>query len=69
MQRRGDTYESDVRDRFAGAPFEEGAPRLPGRLCYPRKKKRRRMPSPLGTDAKNYNDEIPDPEADVAIPE
>lgn len=68
MQRRAGTDERVIQGEGAGEEPGERLPHFPGRTARA-KKKRLRRPEPLGADAKNFNDEIPDPDGDTTVPE
>jgi hypothetical protein len=67
MFKHEDTYERGVRGETEDLAGSGLAQRLPGRPA--RVKKKTRKPTPLAPDAKRYNDDIPDPDSEVVVPE
>jgi hypothetical protein len=68
MFRHEDAYERVIRGESDGPPREGRLPYL-GRLTRIAGKRKARKPAPLAPDAKRYDDEIPDPDSEVVVPE
>ena len=69
MQRSEDTHEKVIQGAGAGAPVGQRATHPPTKASRATRKSHPRRPGPLGTDAKSFNDEIPDPDGELTIPE
>jgi hypothetical protein len=66
MQRPEDSHEKD--DRFVDEGTADRSVRVPSRSLSERKKHPKRSGG-LAPDAKRYNDDIPDPDDEVSLPE
>ncbi|MEX0974543.1 MAG: hypothetical protein WD024_04195 [Bacillota bacterium] len=69
MSKPEDAYEKDAPSENEDTFLEGRDFRIPGRLVPASKKRRPRKPGSLAPDAKRYNDEIPDPDSEVIVPE